>query len=66
MKCPYCQSDNLIHIEPNPNQSILERTDNCCEDCGCSFQIIQEPQDILLKGALEKREAEKEEEKNDG
>ena len=55
-KCPFCQSDNLIPFQ----ESKEEYSTLCCEDCGCSFQIIQEPQDILLKNALDSREEEKE------
>lgn len=48
MKCPFCQSDNLE----------LKQDTQCCEDCGGSFEVVQEPQDILLKDAkeLEKRQ----------
>lgn len=56
-KCPFCKSDNLKPFKELEEQYPIL----CCEDCGCSFQVIQEPQDILLKDALEKR---KEEEKD--
>jgi Zn finger protein HypA/HybF involved in hydrogenase expression len=39
MICPFCQSDSL---------ELLQDT-YCCEECGGSFQVVQEPQDILLK-----------------
>jgi hypothetical protein len=39
MRCPHCLSDNLE----------LKQDTHCCEDCGGSFQVIQEPQDILLE-----------------
>ena len=37
--CPFCKQDSLLKIEDT----------QCCEECGGSFQVIQEPQDILLE-----------------
>lgn len=44
MVCPFCQSDNLIAFKEEDDSETY-----CCDDCGGSFQIINEPQDILLK-----------------
>ena len=44
--CPFCQSDNLI----------LKQNTHCCDECGGSFEIVQEPQEILLEDALEKQD----------
>ena len=43
LKCPFCQSDNLEPI--NEDGKITQ----CCDDCGGSFEVVQEPQDILLE-----------------
>lgn len=42
LTCPFCQSDNLMTIVEG------DTTTQCCEDCGGSFEVVQEPQDILL------------------
>jgi transposase-like protein len=39
MRCPFCQSDNLLTIEKT----------ECCEDCGGSFEVVNPPQDVLLE-----------------
>ena len=49
MKCPFCQSDNLREFEEDTLSDATTITSNCCEDCGGSFAIIQEPQEILLQ-----------------
>lgn len=41
MKCPFCGSHDLI---------VVENT-QCCDDCGGSFVVIQEPQPDLLAQA---------------
>lgn len=38
MRCPLCLSDNLIE----------KQNTQCCEDCGGSFEIVQESQDFPL------------------
>jgi uncharacterized protein YbaR (Trm112 family) len=41
MICPFCQSDDLlVFVEDNGEKT------HCCENCGGSFQIVQEPQDF--------------------
>ena len=45
INCPFCQNE----VE------LIEDT-YCCEECGASFKVIQEPQDILIKNIKEHRE----------
>lgn len=49
MRCPFCQSDNLREFEEDTLLSETTLTCHCCEDCGASFHVVQEPQDILLE-----------------
>ena len=51
MRCPFCLSDNL-EAKEEEDLPFLETgtvTCQCCEDCGGSFQVINTPQEILLK-----------------
>jgi hypothetical protein len=41
LTCPHCK-----------NIATLIDDTYCCEDCGASFQVVQEPQPILLEDAL--------------
>ena len=55
MNCPFCKSDNLVtKDEFDERCSEVNIPTHCCEDCGGSYQIVQEPQEILLKDSLEK------------
>ena len=56
MKCPFCQSDKLESYEDGSLTSETTLTSHCCEDCGGSFYIIQEPQDILLADVKSREE----------
>lgn len=65
MKCPFCQSDKLVITNEDTHEDCcvtLPVVTHCCDECGGSFEVVQEPQGILLKDALEKREDEKAEE----
>ena len=63
MKCPFCQSDNLENFTEDRKElesmaGYLNRGGKitiCCDDCGGSFQVVSEPQDILLEDALKNR-----------
>lgn len=41
MNCPFCQSDNIMAFNEEDKGITW-----CCEDCGGSFQVVQEPQDF--------------------
>jgi hypothetical protein len=42
MRCPLCLSDNLIVVNDSGGDT------HCCENCGASFQVVQESQDLPL------------------
>ena len=57
MRCPHCLSDNLENFTEDRKElesmpAYIKRGGKitiCCEDCGGSFQVINPPQEILLK-----------------
>ena len=42
MRCPCCLSSNLENIKDI-------NVTHCCEACGCSFELTNPPQDVLLE-----------------
>jgi len=50
MRCPFCLSDKLESFWEEEDRPLT----HCCEDCGASFEIVQEPQPDLLEDAIEK------------
>ena len=48
MRCPFCLCDDLRQYD----------NENCCDQCGASFQVIADPEPTLLDSAKERGLAE--------